>query len=119
MLILHPGLSSPFSCGDQGGLRISGTHSEFFTWLHFRLGWVPLDSVRAGVVPALSRAACSGSTTVLGTQMQLSEHLLNEYYLPAIAIHRPGLERLNIRELVVFPVPFIQPSTGLGELPRN
>ena len=84
-----------------------------------RLGWVPLDSVRAGMVPALSRAACSGCTTVLGTQMELSEYLLNEYYLPAIPIHRPDLERLNIGELVVFPVPFIQPSTGLGELPRN
>ena len=99
--------------------KFQGHIGEFFTWLHFRLGWVPLDSVRAGMVPALSRAACSGCTTVLGTQMELSEYPLNEYYLPAIPIHRPDLERLNIGELVVFPVPFIQPSTGLGELPRN
>ena len=118
MLIFHPGLSSPFSCEGPGGLQISQGHiGEFFTWHHFGLGWVPLDSVMAE--PALSRAACSGPTTVLGTQMELREHLLNEYYLPAIAIHHPGLERLNIGGLVVFPVPFIHPSTGLGELPRN
>lgn len=48
MLIFHPGLSSPFSCEGPGGLQISQGHiGEFFTWHHFGLGWVPLDSVMA------------------------------------------------------------------------
>ena len=99
--------------------RFQGHTGEFFTWHHFGLGGVPLDSVRAGMVPALSTAACSGPTTVPGTQMELSKYLLNEYYLPAIAINPLALDRLKIRGLVVFLVPFIQPPSGLGELTRH
>lgn len=99
--------------------RFQGHTGEFFTWHHFRLGWVPLDSVRAGRVHALPRAACSGPTAAPGTQMELSKCLLNEHYLPAIATNPLALDRLNIRGLVVFLVPFIQPPSGLGELTRH